>query len=176
LQDSDAELVESACGGDVDSFRLLYERYYGMAVGIARSRLPDVHLAEDAAQEAFAVACRRLHSLRDGAKFSAWLAIICRRGAIRMARTHKRGVQLQQEPVVRANSGPDGCCETARVNEAIGRLPAPAREIVQLHYFSGLSHEEIAETLKISPQAVHGRLQRARRALAGWLSENGNSG
>jgi hypothetical protein len=29
--------VKSACGGDIDSFRQLYERYFGMAVGIARS-------------------------------------------------------------------------------------------------------------------------------------------
>jgi RNA polymerase sigma-70 factor, ECF subfamily len=172
LQDSDAELVESACGGDVDCFRQLYERYYGMAVGIARGRLPDVHLAEDAAQEAFAVACRRLHSLRDGAKFSAWLAIICRRAAIRMARAHNSSVRLQQEPALRENPEQDSCSEAARVREALQRLPAAGREVVQLHYYSGLSHEEIARTLKISPQAVHGRLQRARRALAGWLSKD----
>jgi hypothetical protein len=71
LQRSDAELVTTACGGDIDSFRELYERYHAMAVGIARGRLSDLHLAEDAAQEAFAVACRRLHSLRDFAEDSA---------------------------------------------------------------------------------------------------------
>jgi RNA polymerase sigma-70 factor, ECF subfamily len=67
---SDAELVKAACAGDVDSFRKLYERYYGMAVGIACSRLTDKHLAEDAAQEAFAIACRRLYSLRDTQRFA----------------------------------------------------------------------------------------------------------
>ena len=60
MQCSDAELVEAARAGDIDSFRKLYERYYGLAVGIARSRLADQHLAEDAAQETFATACRWL--------------------------------------------------------------------------------------------------------------------
>ncbi len=76
MQCSDAELVEAARAGDIDSFRTLYERYYGLAVGIARSRLADHHLAEDAAQEAFATVCRRLYwtkRLRRGMEGAVWL-------------------------------------------------------------------------------------------------------
>ena len=51
MKRSDAELVKAAGDGDVDSFRRLYERHYGLAVGIARTRLWDRHLAEDTAQE-----------------------------------------------------------------------------------------------------------------------------
>ena len=165
---SDAELVTSACGGDIDSFRQLYERYYGMAVGIARSRVFDQHMAEDAAQEAFAVACRRLHSLRDGARFPMWLAAICRRTAVRMARAHRNGVPLEHDPV----SPPDDDLRatSVRMNQAMQRLSLSGREVIQLHYFSGLSYEEIARTLKITTQAVHGRLQRARRQLVSQLS------
>jgi RNA polymerase sigma-70 factor, ECF subfamily len=43
--------------------------------------------------------------------------------------------------------------------------------VVQLHYFSGLSYDDIARALGISSQAVHGRMQRARRMLANWLSK-----
>lgn len=167
MQCSDAELVASACGGDVDGFRQLYERYYGMAVGIARGRLIDRHLAEDAAQEAFAVACRQLHSLRDGARFPAWLATICRRTAVRMARAQRNGVPLEHDPAARVD---DGDRDTMLlVQRAIERLDMSGREIVMMHYFSGLSHEQIACALGISPQAVHGRLQRARRTLASEL-------
>jgi RNA polymerase sigma factor (sigma-70 family) len=45
--------------------------------------------------------------------------------------------------------------------------------VILLHYFSGLSHQAIAEILGISPQAVHGRLLRARRKLAEDLRRNG---
>ena len=170
MQDSDAELVKSACDGDTDSFRQLYERHYHLAVGIARSRVFDRHIAEDAAQEAFAIACRRLHSLRDGDSFPAWLTTICRRTAIRMARAHKNGIPLAQEPIARAD---EDCCDTTmRVNQAVKSLDATGREVIQMHYFSGLSHEAIARALGISSQAVHGRLQRARRLLASRLSKN----
>ncbi len=164
---SDAELVASACGGDVDSFRQLYERYFGMAVGIARGRLIDRHLAEDAAQEAFAVACARLHSLRDGARFPAWLAAICRRIASRMGRATSNGVPLEHDPAARAEH--DQRDTSVRVHQALAGLELADREIVMMRYFSDLSHEEIASALGITPQAVHGRLQRARRTLASQL-------
>ena len=61
---TDAELVEAARNGDVSSFGELYRRHYAAAVGIAYCALSDHHLAEDAAQEAFAVACRDLGRLR----------------------------------------------------------------------------------------------------------------
>jgi RNA polymerase sigma-70 factor (ECF subfamily) len=163
LQCSDAELVKAACAGDVDSFRQLYERYYGMAVGIACSRLADTHLAEDAAQEAFAIACRRLYSLRDTQRFPEWLGTICRRTASRMARSQMNGAPIKSEPISPVN---DEYCRREKVHEALNQLSRSEREIIHLHYFSGLSYDEVARILGISPQAVHGRLQRARRKLA----------
>ncbi len=172
MQCSDAELVKAACAGDIDSFRELYERYYSMAVGIARSRLSDQHLAEDAAQEAFAMACRRLPSLRDTKRFAEWLGTICRRTASRMARSETNGspVVEQQEPVSPSDNEENAA--VVRVHQALERLSTSGREVIQLHYFSGFSYEEIARALGISPQAVHGRMRRARRILAARLTEN----
>ena len=59
------------------------------------------------------------------------------------------------------------------VRQAVGALPERAREVVVLHYFTGLSHKEIAASLGMSPEAVHGRLVRARRMLAERLTGNG---
>jgi RNA polymerase sigma-70 factor (ECF subfamily) len=52
-------------------------------------------------------------------------------------------------------------------------LPEKAREVVVLHYFVGLSHKEIAALIGASPEAVHGRLVRARRKLAYKLRRDG---
>lgn len=169
MQCSDAELVEAARMGDVDSFRKLYGRYYGLAVGIARSRLADQHLAEDAAQEAFAVVCRRLHSLQDPQRFPEWLGTICRRTASKMARSQTNGAILKSEPIAPVN---DDVCRREQVHEALNHLSKSEREIIHLHYFSGLSYDEVARVLGISSQAVHGRMQRARRKVAIRLSKS----
>jgi RNA polymerase sigma-70 factor (ECF subfamily) len=129
----------------------------------------DVHLAEDAAQEAFATACRKLHTLRDGSRFPEWLGTICRRTASRMVRDGERG---NGRPIERMSMPPPTTEDTtdAKVQNAVSQLPRATREVVLLHYFSGLSYDEIARTLGTTPQAVHGRLQRARRKLADLLS------
>jgi RNA polymerase sigma-70 factor, ECF subfamily len=168
LPPTDAELVTAACQGDLASFGRLYERHYRLAVGIARSRLSDGHLAEDAAQEAFAVACRTLATLQDGDRFPQWLGTICRRIASRLASRQPNHAELSEH----REPASDAALAALRlqVHEAVGQLDETSREIVLLHYFSGLSYEEIAGVLDVSVQAIHGRLQRARGKLAEMLS------
>jgi RNA polymerase sigma-70 factor, ECF subfamily len=90
LEQSDAVLVEAAQHGRLDSFGALYQRYHNPIVALAYARLGDKHLAEDAAQEVFAVACRDLRSLRDRDKFGAWLGGICRNVTKQMLRVKSR--------------------------------------------------------------------------------------
>jgi RNA polymerase sigma-70 factor (ECF subfamily) len=171
LERSDAELVEAACRGDLASFQNLYERYYRMAVGIARSRLSDWHLAEDAAQESFAIACRRLALLKDPRRFSEWLGTICRRTAGHMARSRTNHRPIDHASVS-APQASDNKEAADRLEQALKRLPTNVREVIVLHYFSGLSYEEISQALSMTQQAVHGRLQRARRALRAEFGED----
>jgi RNA polymerase sigma factor (sigma-70 family) len=86
-QEPDSALVEQACKGDTDSFTMLCRRYYPAMVAIAHSIIGDRHLAEDAAQQAFAKAVRKLSQLKNKTKFAAWLAVICRNVARDMTRT-----------------------------------------------------------------------------------------
>ena len=168
---TDAELVEAARNGDVGSFGELYRRHYAKAVGIAYCSTGDRHLAEDAAQEAFAVACRDLRRLRQADKFAGWLMAICRKTARRVARSKLR-YHLSEEIPSTADPNPDDDrAETVR--QSVRRLPGSAREVIVLHYFSGLTHEQISTALGISPQAVHGRLIRARRKIAEDLRLSG---
>lgn len=168
---SDAELVAAACQGDRASLGRLYERHHRLAVGIARSRLADEHLAEDVAQEAFAIACRTLSTLQNGDRFPQWFGTICRRTASRAALCQPQHVPLSE------NREPSSDVALAavrqQVREALAELEETAREIVLLHYFSGLSHAEIAAALELTTAAVHGRLQRARQKLSELLAPSG---
>jgi RNA polymerase sigma-70 factor, ECF subfamily len=174
----DAEWVAAARKGDADGFAELYRRHYVAAVGIAYATLSDRHLAEDAAQEAFAVVCRDLWRLRRDDKFVHWLNAICRKVACRLVKWKSRNGLPSDRPWAAAaelgGDPSDSCAERANlVRQSMQRLPASAREIVALRYFSGLTHEQIAAALGISAQAVHSRLCRARRKMADFLSRNG---
>jgi len=168
---TETELVEAARKGDVNSFGELYGRHYVTVVGAAYCVLTDRHLAEDAAQEAFAIACRELAGLRRADKFSPWICAIARRVAIRMAKTRRDRVSLEEAAAAPMTDSEPHPCDV--VQQAVRDLPEKAREVVVLHYFTGLSHKEVAASLGLSLSAVHGRLVRARRILAERLSGNG---
>jgi len=178
---SDPELVEMARRGDLASFGQLYERHYGSMVGVAYAVLADRHLAEDAAQEAFAVACRDLPRLRHADRFAGWLRAVCRNVARDMAGARARSAPADPgESPADASSRDMPTLDAAGgdelqelVHESVMRLGAESREAVLLHYFSGLSYEQIGRVMGISLQAVHGRLKRARRKIAADLKRRG---
>jgi len=128
-QKPDLTLVEAATNGDADSFTELCRHYYPGMVAIAHSVLGDRHLAEDAAQQAFAKAARRLPQLRKKGKFAGWLAVICRNAARDMARTAWAGPRAcpitctdEDLSMIAAESHQDG--PTEAVKEAISKLSA----------------------------------------------------
>ena len=171
IQEPDTTLVEAAIDGDPESFTELCRRYYPAMVAIAHSLLGDRHLAEDAAQETFAKAAVKLPQLRQTNKFAGWLAAICRNQARNMAR-FTNSTQANDEVLAKAAKS-DGDDSGEAVRQALKRLSAPAREVVFLRYYDGLSYERISELLGISEQAINGRLRRAKRKMADYLRHNG---
>jgi RNA polymerase sigma-70 factor (ECF subfamily) len=167
----DFELVEAAIDGDIDSYTILCRRYYAAMVAIAHSVLGDKHLAEDVAQETFAKACRKLGQLRNKDKFGLWLTVICRNAAKDMARRTPAAGRIEDLSSITADSQRKD--KTADiVQEAIGRLPAAARELIYLRYYDGMSYEQISKVLGLSEQAINGRLRRAKKKIAGHLQRN----
>jgi RNA polymerase sigma-70 factor (ECF subfamily) len=171
VQEPDATLVEAAIDGDAESFTELCRRYYPAMVAIAHSVLGDRHLAEDAAQEAFAKAAINLPKLRRKAKFVGWLAAICRNEARDMARRTDDLHSIDELSTASYKSDRNDDAEVVR--QAIGRLSASARELVFLRYYDGLSYEQISAVLGLSQQAINGRLRRAKKKMAGYLQRNG---
>lgn len=171
---SETKLVEAAQNGHLESFGALYEYYYNPMVALAYSVLGDIHLAEDAAQEAFAVACRDLSTLRRKAKFAAWLAGICRNVARQMQRTKGRFIDLNEQAAVKNEDKKDS--RAGAIRRAVWKLQPGERELVVLRYYDNMPYEQIASVLNISVQAVNGRLIRAKRKLAKYLERNGLTG
>jgi len=170
-QRSDLALVEAAMNGDSDSFTELCRRYYPAMVAIAHSVLGDRDAAEDAAQQAFAKAVRKLPQLKNKNKFANWLAVICRNAAKDMARDIEKLCTAEDFSMIAAESQQDESAEA--VKEAIAKLSASAREVISLRYYDGMSYGKISAVLGISEQAINGRLCRAKKKIADYLKRNG---
>jgi len=171
LEQPDAVLVEAAQGGHLDSFGALYQRYHNPIVALAYAQIGNTHLAEDAAQEAFAIACKDLRALRDPEKFGPWLGGICRNVTRQMIRTRGR-VAPKPSTTVEEHPAEKGERWDA-VRQAVWKLPVSERELIVMRYFNGFSQAKISDVLDITPSAVNGRLVRAKRKVAQMLKRDG---
>jgi RNA polymerase sigma-70 factor (ECF subfamily) len=172
---SETQLVKAAQNGHLESFGALYQRYHSPMVALAYSMLGDRDLAEDAAQEVFAAACRDIGNLKSKDRFAAWLAGICRNVARQMLRANKvKPVAPNNE--LEAQSRDDMEDRREVIRRAVWSLRETERELIVLRYFDGFSQARISEVLGISPQAVNGRLVRAKRKIAEYLKRNGLTG
>ena len=170
-QKPDTVLVKAAINGDAEGFTELCRRYYPAMVAIAHSILGDRHLAEDAAQQAFAKAAIKLPQLKKENRFATWLAAICRNVARDMARRAESYRTAEDLSMVAAKSESDDDVEVVR--KVLNRLSAPVREVIFLRYYDGMSYEQISSVLGISEQAINGRLRRAKKKMAGYLRRDG---
>ncbi|MDH7598655.1 MAG: sigma-70 family RNA polymerase sigma factor [Sedimentisphaerales bacterium] len=165
-------LVQTAQAGSVEAFGRLYQRYYAQMVWLAYAILLDKDLAEDAAQEAFAVACSRMADLRRPDRFAAWLGRICKNQAYRILRARSSSVDLAATGRQGLYLDPPEHGQEA-VRLAVAGLPVMYRQIIVLFYYNQLSYQQIHHVLGISIDRIKGRLFRARRMLERRLRQLG---
>lgn len=134
--------------------------------------LHDVQLAQDAVQETFLKAYRKLEGFRGAASERTWLMHI----AVNTCRDMTRGGWFRH--VDKATSIDDlplpvapPSAEHIALTTAIMQLPAKYREVVLLHCDQGLTVRDTAKALGITAPAVINRLKKARAVLAAALGE-----
>lgn len=159
-------------------------------LGIAQSMLSDQDEAEEVVLESFRILWDRVGTLDESQPgLMAWLIRITRNRAIdrlrarrrrtqRVERAHQVGV-LSDEAV--SSAEPDEAAHPGwhvheAVHAALGALPGDQRATVQLAYFEGLTHSEIAErlaipmgTVKTRLRLAYGRLRTALASLEDWV-------
>src|SRR6184192_3632600 len=104
-QRTDAELVIAARRGDKRAFVEIVARHQAMVCGIALGVLGDFAASEDAGQEAFLTAWRKIHELREPERLRAWLAQIARNAALGQLR-RKRGEQALDDDLILLDESP----------------------------------------------------------------------
>ena len=153
------------------AFDHLVRDYQGMVYAIARGRLRDEQLAEDAAQDAFLIAYKQISQLRDVSAFPAWL----KRIALTQVDRVTRRAGPPQESIDAREDLPAGDASPEeqlaqkelrqRLRLAVAALPDTQRHVTSDYYLRGASQREISEELNIPLATVKKRLQYARKRL-----------
>lgn len=178
MQETVPELVCASQQGDLDAFGRLVVRFQRLACAVAYTVVGDVHLAEDAAQEAFIEAYQELGRLREPAAFPAWFRHIVYKRADRLVRGRRLPVlPLAAAVAVQApQAEPPQLVELratrAMVHAAVASLPEPDRLLVSLFHLGGYSQREVAALADLPEQVVKKRLFRARQTLRRLLEKD----
>jgi RNA polymerase sigma-70 factor (ECF subfamily) len=156
---------------DEAAFREFVVRYQAVARAYALGILGDPHEAEDAAQECFLRAFRRVGAFRGDASLQTWLLRICRNHCLDRLRARPAVslVELRDDIEGRdpdsTTSGASTRIDRERLVASIGSLSEALQQAFVLRELRGLSYEEVAEALGVPVGTVRSRLSAARSQL-----------
>jgi RNA polymerase sigma-70 factor, ECF subfamily len=179
----DETLVRLIARQDRGAFEALYARHAGLVLGLTYRILGERRQSEDVAQEAFWRVWKGAPSF-DTARGNArtWLVSIAHHLAIDVARRGQRRpvVEMDADDNDDAWNVPDESADVveaiearmsaAEVRAALEQLPDAQRQVIELAYYKGMTHGQIAEHLGVPAGTIHTRARLAMQKLRDALS------
>jgi RNA polymerase sigma-70 factor (ECF subfamily) len=168
---SDAALIQRIVERDESALAVLYDRYAGMLSSVLNRILHDTQAAEEILQDIFYQLWRTAGNF-DATRGSlpGWLMVIARNRAISRLRRHNPagGDELEENTVVMQSNLESNVAQTqmiGKVKGALEKLPQEQRAAIELAYFEGLTHTEIAAKTGDPLGTVKTRLRTAVETL-----------
>ena len=158
-------MVEAA---DAEAFTTLYDRHSHAAFSLAYRMMGERQASEDLAQDAFLKVWRSASSYRaERGSVRTWILSIVHNRGIDQIRSHasRRRTQDKIEASAPRSQPSEAFAQTWRnsqrdqVREALNTLPPEQLKILELAYFSGYTHVEISELLRLPLGTVKGRMR-----------------
>lgn len=187
--EADLQQARSMLKGDEVALRRFIDRYFPRLYRFALSRLRNDHeAAEEVVQDTLTIAARRIETYRGEASLFTWLAQICRRELVRLAKKNQLRretvILVEDDPTVRAvvetlegSSQDDPFKNCARddvirlVQLSLDCLPDRYSDALEWKYIEGLSTAEISTRLGIGRAATDSLLARARHSFKNGFQE-----
>lgn len=174
---SDEALLSLVASSDEAALGELYDRFGGVAYGLALRILHDKALAQDAVQEAFLGVWRTADRfLAERAAARTWILTLVHRRAVDLVRREdrRRGDPLESapEPAATGTVDEEATIRFQRrvVQQALQKLSPDQRQALELGYYGGLTQSELAERLGLPVGTIKSRtfagLSRLRELLA----------
>lgn len=167
-----AALGQRFLAGDPAALREAYNRWSGLVMALARRSLAGGHDVEDAVQETFVAAWRTRASFDpDRAPLPAWLTGIARNKVKdRLRDLHRAPTPVDpdgQRPAASSNrlDDVDRVAEVLLVRDALDSLTEQQRQVLELSFFGGHPHGDIAELLDMPIGTVKSHARRGLQAL-----------
>jgi RNA polymerase sigma-70 factor, ECF subfamily len=183
----DLDLVHATQNGDVSAFEQLVERYDRKLLRIAEHITHNREDSQDAVQEAFLKAFQHLGDFREDSRFSTWLIRITVNQALMKLRKRRTTKEVSLDEDFQADGdmlprevadwapNPEELYRASELRDilikALEELRPILRTVFVLRDIEGLTTDQAAEILDLSPAAVKARLWRARLQLRELLNE-----
>ena len=172
VMEDGARLMERVRAGDGAAFERLYDSYHRLVFGIALRMLGDATMAEDLTQNVFLKVWSSPDAFRDG-NFGAWIARVARNRSLDVLRSRS----LRDESEIPADLAEPGALDdvvftrldSQRVRSALAALPDEQRSPIEMGFFGGITHDEIAKRTGIPLGTIKTRIRTGLRKLRGEL-------
>ena len=171
----ETEVIHQVLQGDIESFRIIVERYERPIVRMIRNIINNKETCEDIAQDVFFTAYRKLASF-DPARgnFSTWLFTLARNKSINTMRK-KRPLSMSELPENSDTNNPsDELVEKEFLDDLdskLNSLPLAQKRAFVLAEFEKLSYKEIAQIERVRIGTIKSRINRAKNELEKALKE-----
>ncbi len=165
----DMRLIARIRAGEPGAMSELYDRYSSVVYGVALRVLQDAARAEDILQDIFLQLWRKPDAF-DSSRGSlvAWLAVITRHRAIDRLRQRRPETDIEEVVIAGTTDLRDETERTLvieKVRAALSEMNADQRKALELAYFQGLTHMEIAEKTGEPLGTIKTRIRSGLRAL-----------
>jgi RNA polymerase sigma-70 factor (ECF subfamily) len=172
LVEDGVRLMERLRGRDTVAFESLYDTYHRLVFGIALRVLNDATMAEDLTQSVFLKLWSSPDSFRVG-NFSAWLSRVTRNRALDVLRSRT----VRKEDEISADIAVEGTVDdvvfarldSQTVRSALAALPQDQRAPIEMGFFDGITHEEIAKRTGVPLGTIKTRIRTGLRRLRNEL-------
>ena len=162
----DLDIVKRVLNGDVDSFRILVERYQRPVLSMIQRLIWDSHRCEEIGQDVFVMAFRKLSAFDPArSQFSTWLFTIARNLSIN-ALKKRTPILMENLPEMPDSRNPSDELSDKEIftqlDEALKTLPGKLQRAFILAEFEQMPYEEIARIEGARLGTIKSRINRAR--------------
>ena len=181
---ADEDLISLVEANDAEAFAVLYDRHSRAAYSLAYRMMGERQAAEDLVQDAFLKVWRGAGSFRsERGSVRTWLLSIVHNRGIDQLRSlgSSRRTQQRMEASAPRSQPSEAFAQSWRnsqreqVREALKTLPPEQLKVLELAYFSGYTHVEIAELLSLPLGTVKGRMRLGLKKVKDYFDSQGTA-